>query len=105
MQKWHRQNTANGVVHLYKKGLEELIKICYRLVICIALGHNIINNCHTHSALSATELGKISNKVQESRLKWYGLVLRREEEYVGKRVVTMKMPGKKERKTEAEVVG
>ena len=30
--------------------------------------------------------------MQESRLKWYGHVLRREEEYVGKRV--MEVPGK-----------
>ena len=34
----------------------------------------------------------------ESGLKWYGHVLIREEEYIGKR-------GKEERKTEAEVVG
>ena len=29
-------------------------------------------------------MGEIANKVQESRLKWYGHVLRREEEYVGR---------------------
>ena len=31
------------------------------------------------------KVGEISNKVRESRLKWYGHVLRREDEYVGKR--------------------
>ena len=30
------------------------------------------------------KVGEISKKVQESRLKWYWHVLRREEEYVGK---------------------
>ena len=34
-----------------------------------------------------TKVGEISKKVQESRLKWYGHVLRREDEYVGKRVM------------------
>ena len=34
----------------------------------------------------------ISKKVQESRLKWYGHVLRREEEYVGKIVMVMEVP-------------
>ena len=29
-----------------------------------------------------TKVGEISKKVQESRLKWYGLVLRREYEYI-----------------------
>ena len=36
---------------------------------------------------------EISKKVQESRLKWYGHVLRREDEYVGKRVTGMEVPG------------
>ena len=47
-------------------------------------------------------------KVQESRLKWYGHVLRRADEYVGKRVMGIPDGGvgeKKQRKTEAEVVG
>ena len=42
----------------------------------------------------ATKVGEISKKVQESRLKWYGHVLRREDEYVGKRVIGMEVRGK-----------
>ena len=42
-------------------------------------------------------MGEISKKVQESRLKWYGHVLRREDEYVGKRVLGVEMPGKRRR--------
>ena len=38
-------------------------------------------------------MGEISKKVQESRLKWYGHVLRREDEYVGKIVMAMEVPG------------
>ena len=53
-----------------------------------------------------TKVGEISKKVQESRLKWCGHVLRKEDEYVGKRVMAMEVPGeKKERKTKAEVDG
>ena len=44
-----------------------------------------------------TKVGEISKKVQESRLKWYGHVLRREDECVGKRVMEMKVPGKRRR--------
>ena len=40
---------------------------------------------------------KIPNKVQESRLKWSGLVLRRQEEYFGKRVMLMEVPEKRRR--------
>ena len=42
-------------------------------------------------------VGEISKKVQESRLKWYGHVLRREDEYVGKRVMAMEVSGNKRR--------
>ena len=41
------------------------------------------------------KVGEISKKVQESRLKWNGHVLRREDEYVGKRVMAMEVPGKR----------
>ena len=43
----------------------------------------------------STKVGEISMKVQESRLKWYGYVLRREDEYVGKIVMVMAVPGKR----------
>ena len=42
-----------------------------------------------------TKVGEISKKVQESRLKWH--VLRREDEYVGNRVMVMEVPGKRRR--------
>ena len=38
-----------------------------------------------------TKVEEIIKKVQESRLKWYGHVLRREDEYVGKRVMVMEV--------------
>ena len=44
-----------------------------------------------------TKVGEISKKVQESRLQLYGHVLRREDEYVGKRVMGMKVLGKRRR--------
>ena len=44
-----------------------------------------------------TMVGEISKKVQESRLKWYGQLLRRKEEYVGKRMMVMEVPGKRRR--------
>ena len=35
--------------------------------------------------------------MQESKLKWYSHVLRREDEYVGKRVMVMEVPVKRTR--------
>ena len=36
-------------------------------------------------------MGEITKKVQERRLKWYGLVMRRDEHYVGRRAMKMKV--------------
>ena len=49
------------------------------------------------SIRGTTKVREISKKVQEIRLKWYGHVLRREDEYVGKRVMAMEVPGKRRR--------
>ena len=49
------------------------------------------------------KVGEISKKMQERTLNWYGHVVRREEEYVGERVMRMDVSEgeEKERKTKA----
>ena len=44
-----------------------------------------------------SKMEEISKKVQERSLKWYGHVLRIEEECVGKRVMVIEMPWKRRR--------
>ena len=55
-----------------------------------------LDNIRNERIRRTTKVREISKKVQESRLKWYGHVLRREDEYVGKRVMRM-VPGKRRR--------
>ena len=42
-------------------------------------------------------MGEKSKKVQVSRLTWYWHVLSKEEEYIGKKVMVMGVPGKRRR--------
>ena len=42
-------------------------------------------------------MGENTKKVQEIRFKWYGHVMRREEHYVGRRTMVMKVQGRRER--------
>ena len=49
-----------------------------------------IRNERIRGTIKVTE---ISKKIQERRLQWYGHVRRREEEYVGKRVMGMEVEG------------
>ena len=44
-----------------------------------------------------TKVGELSKKVQERRLKWFGHVTRREENYIGKRVMRMEVQGRRKR--------
>ena len=41
------------------------------------------------------KVGQVRRKVRESRLRWYGHVKRREDAYVGRRVLEMELPGKR----------
>ena len=56
-----------------------------------------LDRIRNESIRGTTKVGEISKKVQQSRLKWYGHVLRREDEYVGKSVMAMEVPGKRRR--------
>ena len=42
-------------------------------------------------------MGEITKKVQERRLKWYGHMMRREEHYVGRRAMEIKVQGRRKR--------
>ena len=43
------------------------------------------------------EISEISDKIQESRLRWYGHVMRRDEQYIGRRVMEMDIQGRRGR--------
>ncbi len=45
-----------------------------------------------------TKVGEITKKVQEMKLKWYGHVMKREEYYVGRRAMEMKVQGRRKRR-------
>ena len=43
------------------------------------------------------KIAKLGDKLQNARLRWYGHVKRREEGYVGKRMMEMAVPGRRKR--------
>ena len=42
-------------------------------------------------------MGRFGEKTREARLRWYGHVLRKDDGYIGKRVLRMELPGKRKR--------
>ena len=67
-----------------------------RMLRCMS-GVTKLDRIRNERIRGTTKVREISKKVQESRLEWYGHAVRRVDEYVGKRVVGMKVPGKRRR--------
>ena len=53
-----------------------------------------IRNEHIRSTVKVERLGM---KMREGRLRWYGHVMRRDQEYVGRKMIEMELPGKRRR--------
>ena len=53
-----------------------------------------IRNEHIRSTVTVERLGM---KMREGRLRWYGHVIRRDQEYVGRKMMEMELPGKRKR--------
>ena len=53
-----------------------------------------IGNGYIRSTVKVERLG---TKMREGRLRWYGHAMRRDQEYVGRRMMEMELPGKKKR--------
>ena len=53
-----------------------------------------VRNDHVRGTM---KVGRISDKIKETRLRWYGNVMRRDNEYVGKRMLRLEILGKRKR--------
>ena len=46
---------------------------------------------------STVKLERLEMKMWEGRLRWYGHVMRRDKEYVGRKMIEMELPGKRKK--------
>ena len=53
-----------------------------------------IRNEYIRSTVKVERLGM---KMREGRLRWYGHVMRRDQEYIGRKMMEMELPGKRKR--------
>ena len=78
-----------------KKAQEKKLDVAEMRMLRWMSGATKLDRIRNERVRGTTKVGEISKKVQENGLKWYGHVLRREDEYVGKRVMGMEVPGKR----------
>ena len=77
-----------------KKTQEKKLNVAEMRMLRWMSGVTKLDRIRNERIRGTTKVGEIAKKVQEIRLKWYGHVLIREDEYVGKRVMAMEVPGK-----------
>ena len=83
-------------VAVKKKQVEEM-EIAEMKMLRFAMGvtrKDKIRNEHIRSTVKVERLGM---KMREDRLRWYGHVMRRDQEYVGRKMMEMELPGKKKK--------
>ena len=78
------------------KTQEEELNVAEMKMLRFALGVTRKDGSKNEHILETVKVGQISKKMRESRLQWYGHVKRREDAYVGRRVLEMELPGKRE---------
>ena len=83
-------------VAVTKKQVEEM-EVAEMKMLKFAMGvtrKDMIRNEHIRSTAKVERLGM---KMREGRLRWYGHVMRRDQEYVGRKMMEMELPRKRRR--------
>ena len=83
-------------VTVTKKQVEEM-EVAEMKMLRFAMGvtrKDKIKNEHIRSTVKVEQLGM---KMREGRLRWYEHVMRREQEYVGRKMMEMELAGKRRR--------
>ena len=81
-------------VAVTKKQVEEM-EVAEMKMLRFAMGvtrKDKIRNEHIRSTVKVERLGM---KMREGRVRWYGHVMRRDQEYVGRKMMEMELPGKR----------
>ena len=93
-------NTGTGVRNktwALKKTQERKLEVAEMRTLRWMCGVTKLDKIRNERIRRTTKVGEITKKVQERRLKWYGHVMRREEHYVGRRAMEMKVQGRRKR--------
>ena len=80
-----------------KKAQENKLEVAEMRMLRWMCGVTKLDKIRNARIRGTTKVGEITKKVQERRLKWYGHVMRREEHYVGRRAMVMKVQGRRKR--------
>ena len=79
------------------KKQEDNLEVTEMKMLRAALGVTREDRIRNQYIRGTAHVRKMGDKVREGRLRWYGHVQRRDNEYIGKKVLRMELPGKRRR--------
>ena len=80
-----------------KKAHEKKLEVAEMRMLRWMCGVTKLDKIRNERIRGTTKVWEITKKVQERRLEWYGHAMRREEHYVGRRTMVMKVQGRRKR--------
>ncbi|KAK3557122.1 hypothetical protein QTP70_024640, partial [Hemibagrus guttatus] len=80
-----------------KKRQESELEVAELKMLRFSLGVTRLDRIRNEYIRGTAHVGHLGNKVREARLRWFGHVQRRESEYIGRRMLDMKLPGRRQR--------
>ena len=83
-------------VAVTKKQVEEM-EVAEMKMLRFALGATRKDKIGSEHIRSIVKVERLGMKMREGRLRWYRHVMRRDKEYVGRKMMEMKLPGKRRR--------
>ena len=81
---------------LTKKQVEEM-KVAEKKMFWFTKGVTRKNKIKNEYIRSTIKVERLRMKTREGRLRWYGHVMRRDQEYVGRKMMEIVLPGKRKR--------
>ena len=83
-------------VAVTKKQVEEM-EVAEMKMLRFAMGVTRKDKIRNEYIRSTVKVERLGMKMREGRLRWYGHVMRRDQEYVGRKMMEMELPGKRRR--------
>ena len=83
-------------VAVTKKQVEEM-EVAEMKMLRFAMGVTRKDKIKNENIRSTVKVEQLGMKMREGRLRWYGHVMRRDQEYVGRKMMEMELPGKRRR--------
>ncbi|KAK3555065.1 hypothetical protein QTP86_007988 [Hemibagrus guttatus] len=80
-----------------RKRQESELEVAELKMLRFSLGVTRLDRIRNEYIRGTAHAGHLGDKVREARLRWFGHVQRRESEYIGRRMLDMELPGRRQR--------